>query len=208
MNAKLYLQSFGWKEGEALKDGGLRKPILVRHKKDKKGLGTNDNETDVWWEKLFDSQLKNLEVDQDSSSLYSFKTNTDNVANDTRKAMSPLYRMFVKGKGLEGTIDNNVAQEPLVKAGSGNKNEVGGNNDFKGTRKDVEDKGKSSKKKKRSHEEDFEVSKKKKVRSKSEKRDKQKRKEIRSKEKEMRREKRDPKERLVKIKMCRSCNGT
>lgn len=187
MNAKLYLQSFGWKEGEALKDGGLRKPILVRHKKDKKGLGTNDNETDVWWEKLFDSQLKNLEVDQDSSSLYSFKTNTDNVANDVRKAMSPLYRMFVKGKGLEGTIDNNDAQEPLVKAESGNKNEVGGNNDFKGTRKDVEDKSKSSKKKKRSHEEDFEVSKKKKARSKSEKRDKQKRKEIRAKEKEMRR---------------------
>lgn len=186
MNAKLYLQSFGWKEGEALKDGGLRKPILVRHKKDKKGLGTNDNETDVWWEKLFDSQLKNLEVDQDNNSLYSFRTNTDNIANDVRKAMSPLYRMFVKGKGLEGTIDNKVTQESLVKAESGKENEIADNSGFTKTREDAEKK-KSSKKKQRVHKEDYKVDKKKKVKSKSEKRDKQKRKEIKAKEKELKR---------------------
>ena len=40
MDSKGYLQSYGWIEGEALRDGGLKRPILVKHKKDKKGTMT------------------------------------------------------------------------------------------------------------------------------------------------------------------------
>lgn len=103
MNASLYLQSYGWTEGEALQKGGLRRPILVKHKKDTKGLGADGNDTDLWWERLFDGQLKNLEMTSGSDGIL-FKQNSSNVDTFMRKATSPLYKMFVKGTGLAGTV--------------------------------------------------------------------------------------------------------
>lgn len=46
MDSKGYLKSYGWQEGEALQKGGLKKPILVKHKKDKKGLGCAPGQDD------------------------------------------------------------------------------------------------------------------------------------------------------------------
>lgn len=103
MNASLYLSSFGWKEGEALQNGGIKKPILVKHKKDNKGLGADGNDADMWWETLFDGQLKSLEVSSTSAGV-SFEQNQSKVEDHTRKANSPLYRMFVRGEGLAGTV--------------------------------------------------------------------------------------------------------
>lgn len=104
MDARVYLQSYGWKEGEALKNGGIRKPILVKHKKDTKGLGHDSNDADLWWERLFDGQLKNLDVTKKDGEGVQFKQNQDAVADSIRRASSPLYRMFVRGQGLAGTV--------------------------------------------------------------------------------------------------------
>lgn len=104
MNASEYLKSYGWKHGEALRQGGLKKPILVKHKKDTKGLGHDANDADLWWEKLFDGHLKNLEVNSGSKGEVSFQLNTQKVVSDVKKATSPLYRMFVRGEGLLGTV--------------------------------------------------------------------------------------------------------
>ena len=104
MNASEYLKSYGWKHGEALRQGGLKKPILVKHKKDTKGLGHDANDADLWWEKLFDGHLKNLEVNNGSKGEVSFQLNTQKVVSDVKKATSPLYRMFVRGEGLLGTV--------------------------------------------------------------------------------------------------------
>ncbi|KAI0465441.1 hypothetical protein LJB42_000676 [Komagataella kurtzmanii] len=96
MDSKRYLVSYGWKEGEALKKGGLKRPILVKQKRDTKGLGNDINDGEVWWEKLFDVQLKNLEV-----------YNSDKVKFEQKEIKvdkSPLYSMFVQGEGLTGTI--------------------------------------------------------------------------------------------------------
>lgn len=103
MDAKIYLQSYGWQEGEALKHGGLKKPILVKHKKDTKGLGHDTNDADMWWERLFDGQLKNLEVSSGSGGV-SFEQNQEKVRVEVARASSPLYRMFIKGAGLAGTV--------------------------------------------------------------------------------------------------------
>ncbi|ABN67087.2 hypothetical protein PICST_32035 [Scheffersomyces stipitis CBS 6054] len=103
MNANAYLQSFGWTEGEALQKGGLKKPILVKHKKDTKGLGHDTKDTDVWWEKLFDGQLKSMEVSGSGSSI-SITQNQTLVVDHMRRETSALYKMFVKGVGLEGTV--------------------------------------------------------------------------------------------------------
>ena len=102
MNASLYLSSFGWEEGEALQRGGIKKPILVKHKKDTKGLGSDGNDADVWWERLFDGQLKTLEVSSGLNGV-TFELKQRRVDDHVCKATSPLYRMFVRGEGLAGT---------------------------------------------------------------------------------------------------------
>lgn len=118
MDAKVYLQSFGWKEGEALQSGGIRKPILVKHKKDTKGLGGDSNDGDMWWERVFDTQLTNLEVTNNSVGVY-FKLNNQDVLKDlSRPDKSVLYRMFVKGEGLKGTlgtVDQVIAKASFVR---------------------------------------------------------------------------------------------
>ena len=103
MDAKAYLELFGWKNGEALQKGGIKKPILVKHKKDTKGLGGDKKDADTWWELLFDGTLKNLDVTNTQSGI-SINTNKEKVADDMRKKTLPLYRMFVKGEGLKGTV--------------------------------------------------------------------------------------------------------
>ncbi|KAG0671173.1 hypothetical protein C6P45_001187 [Maudiozyma exigua] len=106
LNSSEYLKSYGWEEGKALKEGGLRKPILAKHKRDKKGLGSapGGDDSEAWWERLFDGHLKNLEVTSSSTkSGIVFKQN-EVVATAVSKQSSPLYQWFVKGEGLKGTI--------------------------------------------------------------------------------------------------------
>ncbi|KAL3241258.1 Tma23p RNJ42_03350 [Nakaseomyces bracarensis] len=107
MDGRSYLKSYGWQEGEGLRKGSLKKPILVKYKRDKKGLGggVGHNDGEAWWERLFDGHLKNLDVSTDSNSdgEIVFKQNKA-VATSVRKESSPLYQWFVKGEGLKGTL--------------------------------------------------------------------------------------------------------
>ncbi len=126
MNSVEYLKKFGWKEGEALKEGGLKRPILVKHKYDYKGVGQDANDGVAWWERLFDGQLKALDVngggiDQVAAGKKNtgiptmFNPNASKVkASGIDKSESPLYRMFVFGEILQGTIGNH-AEPPKVK---------------------------------------------------------------------------------------------
>ncbi|CDO93479.1 unnamed protein product [Kluyveromyces dobzhanskii CBS 2104] len=111
MDSKGYLKSYGWEEGEALRQGALKKPILVKHKKDKKGLGCAPGHDDgeAWWERLFDGQLKNLDI-QNGAGGISFKQN-EVVASSVSKSESPLYRSFVRGEVLKGTIGVEVPSD-------------------------------------------------------------------------------------------------
>jgi len=115
MDSKGYLEQYGWKQGEALKRGGIKKPILVKHKKDKKGIGHQPNgSADAWWERLFDGQLKGLDVTQDSANGISFKQDKV-VASAVKKQDSPLYRMFVRGETLQGTSGKVILTKSTIK---------------------------------------------------------------------------------------------
>ncbi|ANB15189.1 Tma23p [Sugiyamaella lignohabitans] len=106
MDSASYLQSFGWSHGQPLQKGGLRKPILVKHKKDTKGLGHTAGDQEAWWERMFDGQLKGLDVSTSGSSKdggVTFKQNEIKVSAVSQN-VSPLYRMFVRGGVLEGSI--------------------------------------------------------------------------------------------------------
>lgn len=116
MDSKGYLESFGWRNGEALKKGGIKKPILVKHKKDKKGIGHQPNgSADAWWERLFDGQLKGLDVNQDSTNGISFKQEKEVIATGIRQQDSPLYKMFVRGETLQGTTGKVILTKSTIK---------------------------------------------------------------------------------------------
>ena len=111
MGSKGYLKSYGWEEGEALRHGGLKKPILVKHKKDKKGLGCapGNDDSEAWWERLFDGQLRGLDVQTGSNGI-SFKQ-SEVIASSVSKSESPLYKWFVRGEVLKGTIEIKLPNE-------------------------------------------------------------------------------------------------
>ncbi|KAM9927953.1 hypothetical protein OXX59_002173 [Metschnikowia pulcherrima] len=198
MNASSYLQSFGWQEGQALQKGGLRKPILVKHKKDNKGLGSEVNDADMWWERLFDGQLKSLEVTSGSNGV-SVKQNEKEVADHMRKANSPLYRMFVRGEGLAGTVGK--TENALVKSITIEATEVFDNvtrsvDSLKSGRKEKSKKNSEKEKKEKKMKEDKKDKKDKKT--KEDKKDKKSKLETRDKkEKSGKKEKEDKKEKRV-----------
>lgn len=126
MDGRGYLKSYGWQEGEGLRVGALKKPILVKHKRDRKGLGgaIGDNDGEAWWETLFDGQLKNLDVKVDKDSGVSFHgADVSTASKFATKQTSPLYQWFVKGGCLKGTLEANTTTES-IKNGSEDENET------------------------------------------------------------------------------------
>lgn len=100
MDTQKYLESYGWIPGTALQKGGLKKPILVSHKYDLKGVGNTSKESVAWWETVFDGQLKSLDVNTGFVFDKQLKTK---VEQEELKKNSPLYQMFVKGATLVGS---------------------------------------------------------------------------------------------------------
>lgn len=104
MDSQKYLESYGWTPGEALQKGGLKKPILVSHKFDLKGIGHGAKESVSWWETIFDGQLKSLDVNN-KGEFSKDKEKQKQIEREEIKKNSPLYQMFVKGEVLMGTVD-------------------------------------------------------------------------------------------------------
>ncbi|KAJ8146625.1 hypothetical protein OY671_000292 [Metschnikowia pulcherrima] len=200
MDASSYLQSFGWQEGQALQKGGLKKPILVKHKKDNKGLGSEVNDADMWWERLFDGQLKSLEVTSGSNGV-SVKQNEKEVADHMRKANSPLYRMFVRGEGLAGTVGK--TENALVKSITIEATEVFDNvtrsvDSLKSGKKEKSKKNSEKEKKEKKSKEEKRKKERKDKKTREVKKDKKSKLETRDKkEKEGKKEKEDKKEKRV-----------
>ncbi|KAK7202750.1 hypothetical protein BZA70DRAFT_92382 [Myxozyma melibiosi] len=101
MNSTRYLTSYGWTPGTGFKKDSLAKPILMHHKKDTKGLGNKSLEHESWWERVFDGRLQGLDV-------YEKKKEEEERFEIRGVVQSPLYKMFVKGSGLAGSIEESV----------------------------------------------------------------------------------------------------
>ncbi|OUT20662.1 hypothetical protein CAS74_004327 [Pichia kudriavzevii] len=110
MDSEKYLISYGWKKGEPLQKGGIKKPILVSHKFDLKGVGHQAKDTITWWETAFDGKLKSLNVNE-SGGFKSDQRRMEELEREERKKKSPLYQMFVKGETLVGTVDGSGRRE-------------------------------------------------------------------------------------------------
>ncbi|KAL6935675.1 uncharacterized protein HGUI_01821 [Hanseniaspora guilliermondii] len=117
MQSDKYLTSFGWKgHGTPLSKNGLVHPILIKHKQDRKGIGLVNNldQKDMWWETMFNNNLQNLNTELDSKTgdiVMTKLQKEEDVLKNVKKSTSPLYTsMFVKGKGLQGTIGEKLIQ--------------------------------------------------------------------------------------------------
>ena len=118
MDSARYLKSYGWTHGEPLRKGGLRKPILVKHKKDTKGLGHNVDDQEAWWERVFDGQLKSLDVNSEGKNGISF-TQGEIKPSGISQNVSPLYRMFVRGGVLEGSMQSSSLKSTPIPDSTG-----------------------------------------------------------------------------------------
>ncbi|EER26760.1 hypothetical protein D8B26_002821 [Coccidioides posadasii str. Silveira] len=138
MDAKAYLMSQGWSgPGNPLQSSrrpggphaglGLTKPILVARKKNTHGIGkkTTHDHTNQWWLRGFEEALKG--VGDDGSA-----TPTTSASEENRSGMrSELYRFFVRGEGLKGTIGTRVDGGRIINSTSDHgikrkRDEVGG----------------------------------------------------------------------------------
>ncbi|KAK6338811.1 hypothetical protein TWF696_009620 [Orbilia brochopaga] len=117
----------------------LTKRILTSTKNNTLGVGrkaSNLNHADLWWEKAFDVSLKQLDVTKDTSAISrAEKEKVDNMnlfaelgggrgfggtavggtseASKRVDANASLYRYFVRGAGLEGTITTLTTSQTL-----------------------------------------------------------------------------------------------
>lgn len=107
MDAQAYLIKHGWSgpgnplnpnQRPGLHGGlGLTRPILVARKSNNHGVGkkTTKDASNQWWLRGFEDALKGVGDD-------SFEANS---ARQNNALTSELYRHFVRGSGLAGTLD-------------------------------------------------------------------------------------------------------
>lgn len=79
MDAYAHLRGLGWKgEGYSLgrSNNGLKKPLLIAHKHDLRGIGLKqqkEKQADQWWLNAFDSTLKDIGSEKTQVCALSFR---------------------------------------------------------------------------------------------------------------------------------------
>ncbi|KAL8683409.1 MAG: hypothetical protein Q9186_000671 [Xanthomendoza sp. 1 TL-2023] len=121
MDTHLYLTRQGWRgTGHALQSNGqgISKPLLVSKKTNVLGVGkkTHNVHADQWWARAFDETLKSLSGP--ATTKQGARTIQPAVSTPTSNlpirwaGNGGLYGGFVRGQGLEGTIE---AKRELVR---------------------------------------------------------------------------------------------
>lgn len=108
MNASALLQSQGWRgEGHTLhatSDSiGLKNRLLVGRKANTSGLGASEYANDQWWLSALDEQLGGLST-KNGKIVQTVKDGKLDRLNDN-VGKSELYKFFVSGGTLQGTVD-------------------------------------------------------------------------------------------------------
>lgn len=113
MNARALLQAQGWRgEGHTLhatSDSiGLKNRLLVSRKANTSGLGASQYVNDQWWLSALDEQLSGIST-KDGKLVQTVKNGKlDRLNEDAGK--SELYKFFVSGGTLQGTVDQLPAE--------------------------------------------------------------------------------------------------
>ncbi|KAG0138147.1 hypothetical protein HOY82DRAFT_666681 [Tuber indicum] len=97
MPIKVTREDFLWTNGR----GHNQKPILYSQKLNNYGIGKKQHSSDQWWEKAFDSQLKNLDVASVGGEVTVTQT-AKNVTPIGLERIARFYIRFVRGGVLHG----------------------------------------------------------------------------------------------------------
>ena len=160
MNAQDYLLRQGWagpgtplnptrqRAGGPHGGLGLTKPILVARRKGNEGVGkkTTKDPTNQWWLRGFEDALKGVSGEGDGPNGGGQTGRTPNALT------SELYRFFVRGEGLAGTVgvqnQDKEKEKEKVKGKRKRNDEDGDKSEKKKKRKD-KDESKESKEERR-----------------------------------------------------------
>ena len=126
MDTAAYLTKHGWLgAGHSLHPNGhgIKKPLHVTKKLDVLGVGKkkHDIHADQWWARMFDSTLKDVQIGENQSLANPDTSSTTSNSEyiDVRPHRQPnfiqtssLYRNFVKGESLIGTMEAEAARQP------------------------------------------------------------------------------------------------
>jgi len=113
MDVEKFLVNQGWKKGQGLRPGAIKTALLVKHRKDNKGLGFNPQASEGWWERMFNGHLQSLGVSESGPVEFSFDE------EKRRRETSPLYAAFHSGGLLNGTEKKIDQPEKRKKAKNG-----------------------------------------------------------------------------------------
>ncbi|KAI4126731.1 MAG: hypothetical protein LQ338_003595 [Usnochroma carphineum] len=119
MDTTAYLTRQGWRgDGHGLHPSGhgIKKPLLVSKKMNTLGVGkkAHDVHADQWWARAFDETLRSINGEKTvkASVVSSDATPTQSGVSASKwSGNGGLYGNFIRGDGLEGTIE---AKEKLV----------------------------------------------------------------------------------------------
>ncbi|KAF2277825.1 uncharacterized protein EI97DRAFT_487833 [Westerdykella ornata] len=120
MDATALLLRQGWRgTGHSLDttNRGIKKPLLISHKRDTLGLGKKKaahNVDDQWWMRAFDESLRSIGSGAESTLAQVRKQGINRGG---------LYGFFVRGEGLRGTIGVSESTAAADRSGSGKENE-------------------------------------------------------------------------------------
>ncbi|KAA8904536.1 hypothetical protein FN846DRAFT_907739 [Sphaerosporella brunnea] len=109
MPMKLHRDQFRWKNGR----GHDQKPILYSQKANTYGLGKKQHDSDQWWTKAFDNQLKSLDVSNSTSGEVTVKQTVTNATPLGMAITSRYYIKFVSGGILKGDVETAVEEKEL-----------------------------------------------------------------------------------------------
>ncbi|KAM0736635.1 G patch domain-containing protein 4 [Formica fusca] len=108
--AKTQLLKYGWKEGKGLgkNENGLKEAIKPTLKFDNAGIGYNENNSEHWWETLYDNAAKNIKVDLHDNEVSLSTINNSNIidawttvsSKKSKKTEQQKYGNFLKTSTL------------------------------------------------------------------------------------------------------------
>ncbi|KAL2828130.1 hypothetical protein BJY01DRAFT_228652 [Aspergillus pseudoustus] len=119
---------------------GLTKPLLVARRSGNQGIGkkTTKDPTNQWWLRGFEDALKGVGTDAPANGSTAGKANA---------LTSELYRFFVRGEVVPGTLGNNTGKDMDVGAGDNGGKKRKRENDDEGARESKEERRKGKEEK-------------------------------------------------------------
>ncbi|XP_070151277.1 G patch domain-containing protein 4 [Polyergus mexicanus] len=126
--AKTQLLKYGWKEGKGLgkNENGLTEAIRPTLKFDNAGIGYNENNSEHWWEALYDNAAKNIKVDSHDNEVSLSTINNSNIidawntvsSKKSKKTEQQKYGNFLKTSTLHNGCliqDTSMEKEETAK---------------------------------------------------------------------------------------------